>query len=234
MTQMPTADFSPHIRIEKNTKGRDFVVGDIHGHIDLFHEELSSEGFDPSRDRVFAVGDLIDRGPDSLACLDLLDKPWFYAVRGNHEQMMIEWAKCEGFPNWHAEFGDWLEGLSSSEIFQYVDQLQALPIAITLDGPDYSVGICHAEPCGFDWGKMISDPSCFQQMMWGRKILKGHEDPKPVEGIDITLHGHTPVLMMRRIGNRYFVDTGAGMGDSLTVRNIAELVKEYRDFQTLF
>ncbi|MGL9724118.1 metallophosphoesterase [Sodalis sp. (in: enterobacteria)] len=33
------------------------------------------------------LGDLIDRGPQSEACLPLLENPWFRSVRGNHEQM---------------------------------------------------------------------------------------------------------------------------------------------------
>ena len=65
--------------------------------------------------------------------------------------------------------------------------------------------------------------------MWGRKILKGEVDTRAVEGVDMTIHGHTPLPQVRRIANRYFVDTGAGDGERLTVRNIAELMKAYRD-----
>jgi serine/threonine protein phosphatase 1 len=81
---------------------------------------------------------------------------------------------------------------------------------------------------------MISDPNCYQQMMWGRKILRGEGHKGPVTGVDITLHGHTPVLEIRRIANRYFIDTGAGMGEHLTVRNIETLVTEYRNFKSLW
>lgn len=222
-----------HVTIPQNIQGRDFVVGDIHGHIDLFTQGLSYEGFDPNKDRVFSVGDLIDRGPDSLACLELLDKPWFFAVRGNHEQMMIDWADGEGHPNWCKEFGQWLEGLSPTEVSDRVEQLRALPIALTLEGSDYVVGICHAETCGTDWSVMIDDVSCHQQMMWGRKVLKGEGDLGVVKAVDITIHGHTPIGQIRRIDNRYFIDTGAGIGDYLTVRNIKELVQDYRDFSAL-
>ena len=202
-----------HVNVEENTVGRDFVVGDIHGHIDLLMEELSDEGFDKSKDRAFSVGDLIDRGPKSPDCLKLLDEPWFYAVIGNHEQMMIEWALGENYRTWQTEFGDWTRELTESQLMAWVARLQNLPISMTLSGPDYAVGICHAEPCGYDWDVMINDETCSQQMVWGRKILKGGADPRPVQGIDITLHGHTPVPDITRIGNRYFVDTGAGMGD---------------------
>jgi len=222
-----------HILISSNTRGRDFVVGDIHGHIDLFWDALSYEGFDPKQDRVFSVGDLIDRGPDSLACLKLLDKRWFYAVRGNHEQMMIDWAYGDGFDSWKHNFGGWTESMTAAQIATWVERLGNLPISMTVEGDDFSVGICHAEPSGFNWDKMISDSNCFQQMMWGRKLLRGEVDTRPVKGVDITVHGHTPVPNVRRIGNRHFIDTGAGIGDYLTVRNMENLFREYRDYAAL-
>ena len=77
-------------KFDANTKGRDFVVGDMHGFYDLFLAELDRYDFDPSCDRVFSVGDLIDKGPKSLDCLRLLKRPWFHAVRGNHEQMLLD------------------------------------------------------------------------------------------------------------------------------------------------
>ncbi len=223
-----------HCIIDKNEHGRDFVVGDIHGHFDLLMEELSYEGFDPKQDRVFSVGDLIDRGPASLNCLKLLDQPWFYAVRGNHEQMMIDWSTGASFPSWERNYGMWTRNMEPSDITEWVGRLQNIPIAMTIvmrvQNADCCVGICHAEPSGHNWTVMVNDPDCYQQMMWGRKVLRGDVDPKPVTGVDITVHGHTPVPRMQRIGNRFFIDTGAGDGDRLTVRKLSDLVQEYRDF----
>ena len=76
-------------KFDINVTGRDFIVGDLHGFLDLFQAELERHNFDPAFDRVFSVGDLIDRGPDSMGCLRLLKQPWFHAVRGNHEQMLL-------------------------------------------------------------------------------------------------------------------------------------------------
>ncbi|NOT83789.1 MAG: hypothetical protein HOP02_03200 [Methylococcaceae bacterium] len=71
-----------------NNQGTDYVVGDLHGCYQLLQDLLDKVNFDPACDRLISVGDLIDRGPDSLACLQLLAEPWFYAVRGNHEAML--------------------------------------------------------------------------------------------------------------------------------------------------
>ena len=68
---------------------RVFVVGDIHGEITMLNEKLAEIGFDKERDTLISVGDLIDRGEDSLACLALIQESWFKSVRGNHEDLMI-------------------------------------------------------------------------------------------------------------------------------------------------
>jgi serine/threonine protein phosphatase 1 len=73
-----------------NTQGKDYIVGDLHGCYALLERLLNEVQFAPAQDRLFSVGDLVDRGPDSLRCLQLLDEPWFYAVMGNHEEMLLE------------------------------------------------------------------------------------------------------------------------------------------------
>lgn len=65
-------------------------MGDLHGCYELLEQLLEEVAFNKTHDRLFSVGDLIDRGPNSLRCLDLLAEPWFYAVQGNHEFMMID------------------------------------------------------------------------------------------------------------------------------------------------
>jgi len=74
---------------EENKRGRDFVVGDLHGMYGTLQALLRYVDFQPETDRLFSTGDLVDRGPDSLKCLHLLEKPWFYPVLGNHDAMLI-------------------------------------------------------------------------------------------------------------------------------------------------
>lgn len=86
----------PVLKLPKNTKGRDFVVGDIHGAFDLLDKALEEVGFDPAKDRLISVGDLIDRGKNSRRCLDYLEQPWFYALRGNHEDIFMDMCYKDG------------------------------------------------------------------------------------------------------------------------------------------
>lgn len=76
-------------RMIANIRGRDLAVGDIHGHFQRLQQCLDAVGFDPAVDRLFSVGDLVDRGPHSEAALDWLAQPWFHAVQGNHEALAI-------------------------------------------------------------------------------------------------------------------------------------------------
>ena len=65
----------PFLRIPRNVSGRDFAVGDVHGHFSRLRQSLDRLGFDPALDRLFSVGDLVDRGPENEQVLDWLRQP---------------------------------------------------------------------------------------------------------------------------------------------------------------
>ena len=60
-------NLSPHL--ERNDTGRDLVVGDVHGHFATLRRALDELEVG-EHDRVFSLGDLVDRGPDSTAAKD--------------------------------------------------------------------------------------------------------------------------------------------------------------------
>ena len=76
-----------------------YVIGDIHGRLDLFtalktaiEEDDTARG--PAETTVLLLGDLVDRGPDSAGVVKLARK-WGKARRlrylaGNHEEMFLE------------------------------------------------------------------------------------------------------------------------------------------------
>ncbi|MCW8932721.1 MAG: metallophosphoesterase [Gammaproteobacteria bacterium] len=156
----------------KNNKGRDFVCGDIHGCFNLLEEKLSEVNFNPQRDRLFSVGDIIDRGIDSEKALDYLKKSWFYCIRGNHEQMLLDWS-TEDTPVYRNDAfrfhihngGIWIadflgvhiqklaDDVNSEELITdlypalnaWIDVLKNLPYAIEIKSRTKKVGIVHAE-----------------------------------------------------------------------------------------
>ena len=77
-----------HLEIDEDVNV--FVVGDIHGAYSLLKKKLKEIKFNFNSDLLIAVGDLIDRGPDSKKVVDLVKKYNYDCVMGNHELMCIE------------------------------------------------------------------------------------------------------------------------------------------------
>jgi bis(5'-nucleosyl)-tetraphosphatase (symmetrical) len=62
-----------------------WVVGDIHGCALEFGDLLDEIRFDPGRDELWSVGDLVNTGPDSLDTLRIWRDAGARAVVGNHD-----------------------------------------------------------------------------------------------------------------------------------------------------
>ncbi len=77
-----------------------FVVGDVHGHLDLLLRLLRDAGLFDARDRwagadarLWLLGDLVDRGPDGIGCVELAMRLEAEGVAdcllGNHEPLLL-------------------------------------------------------------------------------------------------------------------------------------------------
>jgi serine/threonine protein phosphatase 1 len=207
----------------KNESGRDFVVGDIHGCFGQLQDELNILNFDAEKDRLFCVGDLVDRGPESEDVVKWLNKPWLHSVRGNHEQMAIEtfrgdWDACNYFING----GQWFLGLTHEERAAYVDLFESMPLIIEVETSSGNIGIVHAEyPIGKwqDKSGFIADKSFQSALIWSRDRVS-FGDQSLVNGIDWIYCGHTPVNERTVFGNHVYLDTGAVFDGSLTIIEI--------------
>lgn len=209
-----------------NAVGRDFVVGDIHGEFHLVTNQLMDLEFDVTKDRLFSVGDLVDRGVDSKASLQWLSKRWLHAVRGNHEQMVID---SIDDPNMAAclyqNGGGWFFGLTEEEQMKYIAAFRKLPYAIEIDTPHGTVGIIHAECPYSDWDRFKANlPTASKQLLatciWARTKIE-YQDDLPVAGLHKLYVGHTPLKEVRELGNVVYLDTGAVFkGGKLTVLKI--------------
>lgn len=75
---------------------RTIFVGDVHGCIDEFNELLRKLSYDPKNDRLILLGDLIDRGPDSVAVVRKAREMQLECVMGNHEHKYVKWFRTQG------------------------------------------------------------------------------------------------------------------------------------------
>jgi len=219
---------TPLKTFEPNLKGRDFVVGDLHGMLPALVNMLANVQFDPENDRLFSVGDLVDRGPDSLGCLRLLREPWFHAVLANHEQMMLEafaggymgnfWIQNGGFWGFSAwddhEHPERAPQPESVELFSLLSLVDELPYMITINRPDgKKFHVLHAElpPGAFTTDSELSSPEKVRELattvssnggecfMWSR-FLFGQ-----FHGVNISQNVEK---VKRTIANKYRGGTG--------------------------
>jgi len=201
-------------RLPANLAGRDIIIGDLHGHTEILHRLLEQAKFDPSRDRVISTGDLVDRGPDSIGCLDFLNEPWFFAVRGNHEQnlaAMITTAAAtinrgqsvaDAIPDisdavarmsatW---FPQWLAGRTFDR--QYMDaiytRIMSLPHILVVGDGRQRFNVVHADlvEAGLasddqiDAAHGLQDSYCEQALLWSRTAYRCLQDGYDAPGLD--------------------------------------------------
>lgn len=200
-------------RFERNTRGRDIAVGDIHGHFSRLEARLIDVGFNPAVDRLFSVGDLVDRGPESEKALDWLSRPWFHAVRGNHEDIAIRYAK--GNPvdrvTYSRNGGDWFMALDEKQQQQFKTAFEVLPYAIEVDTKAGLVGLLHANCPVSDWADLeialMGSRYHRDKTIWDRSRIE-YEEHTHVTGIHAIIAGHTPVKRTLVLGNVHHIDTG--------------------------
>jgi serine/threonine protein phosphatase 1 len=222
---LPT--FESCIRLPCNVQGRDFVVGDVHGHFDLIKSLMQQVRFDPALDRLCAVGDLVDRGPQSHTVIEWLNQPWFFSVRGNHEQMVLDHDLGTGEADKHRRNGgSWFHDADLAVRKAVALTLQRLPYVLEIERPNGCIGIVHAEPpllAGQShWLDVLRNLSGEQggdvqqlarrQALYSRsRIERG--DESPVQGVEAIYVGHTSVPRPRWLGNVLYLDTGCSWAD---------------------
>ena len=218
-------------KLKKNTTGTDYFVGDIHGCYEQLMEALEKIKFNPDVDRLISVGDLVNRGPDSVKCLNLLKETWFHAVFGNHEDMMIksfrhEWSTY----NYVQNGGKWFFHLPYEEQEQLVLLADAkMTLVIEVETDIGIIGVIHANAPD-DWQKYhrlnndedFFDDNLVEDTIWGRRRIYGGQDGR-VNGIDYVIVGHTPVEDVTVLDNIVYIDTGAVYDGSLTILSVNEV-----------
>lgn len=208
-----------------------FVVGDIHGRIDLL-EQLLQRRPDAAQQLVF-LGDLVDRGEDSARVLervkDLCDQSdATLCLRGNHEQMLLDfledprgtgprWLSCGGLQTL-ASFGvgglsahsngDALEEaghkLEAAMPADLVNWLRDLPLI-------WQSGTLAAVHAAADPEKPMEDQE-EDSLLWGHGTFF---DTPRTDGLWV-VHGHTVVERPVFDQSRISIDTGAWYTGRLT------------------
>jgi serine/threonine protein phosphatase 1 len=213
---------------------RYYVIGDIHGRLDLYgamigaveQDAASADGRDV---RIILLGDLVDRGPDSAGVL-ARTRTWqqqrhVRVLAGNHEEMFLKsFSRPEALRHFlkHGGRETLLSyGFSSRQLRSLqLDELFALlPSLVPQSERDYiaafedmiiagDYAFVHA---GIDPARPI-DQQKRSDLLWIRERFLAHDGPLP----KVIVHGHTIFDRVMDCGNRIGIDTGAFRSGVLT------------------
>ncbi|MFD1216062.1 metallophosphoesterase [Microbulbifer celer] len=143
---------SVYWQVGRNTTGRDFVVGDLHGHHQQLLSNLNDLAFDGAKDRLFCVGDIIDRGPDSVELLEMIDQQVYFSILGNHEAMMIAgFEDATAVPLHYSNGGEWFYDLPYPLQQRLVEKVRQWPWAMEIATESGAIGLVHADVPDSSW-----------------------------------------------------------------------------------
>ena len=159
------------------------VIGDIHGCYDELQALLDKAGLS-SVDKIVAVGDIVDRGPETPEVLDFFQNTSHaQALMGNHERKHVRGNRGE-------------IQLAVSQLISRIQLADAYPNAVTwmsslplfLDLPEAIIVHGYIEP-GIPL--LEQNPSIICGTMGGERILRDHYDRPWYELYD----GNRPVIV---------------------------------------
>ena len=193
---------------------RRFAISDIHGCCKTFRELVDNQLQIRQEDKLYVLGDYIDRGPDSKGVIDYIlelqsEGYQVECLKGNHEEMMVNALEYTNLSSiWMRNGGNTtMDSFGVDRLIdipqKYWDFISQLKYYIELD--DYL--LVHA---GFNFqsDNMFEDRHA---MLW---IRRWHDeiDEKVLNGKTI-VHGHTPIstLEIRQMASEgKAVDIDAG------------------------
>ncbi len=228
-----------------------YVTSDLHGFpLEKFQEALDRVGF-TSEDFCFILGDVVDRGPESVKLLTwLMMQPNIQLILGNHEAMLLSCAFLFEH-GWNDALDDltedqfmlvmrWIQNGGDRTIQELsqcdeetlsliVDYLRDVPLydSVSVNGKDFY--LVHGGFGNFSPEKNIEDYSP-SDLLWARPKLEERYDPNI-----ITILGHTPTSTYGEAyaGKAIFtptwinIDTGAGWGGSPMLLRLDDMKEFY-------
>lgn len=162
-----------------------WIVGDIHGYKETFKLLINNLNLN-SGDIIICLGDMVDRGPDSVGVVNLfMRSDNLFSLRGNHEEMLlIDWKITNGFGEYSSE-GFWSSTIpllrgQKIDIMRYI---HCLPTEVVLD----KFRLVHAGYSDMPYSISL-DQQSDDERLWSRDIFTVNY---PFDEVRTIVVGHT-------------------------------------------
>lgn len=224
---------------------RAYVVGDIHGRLDLFEElihAIEQDDLDrgPATTMIILLGDLVDRGPDSAGVIERA-RHWQMTrpvriLAGNHEEMFLESFSDLNMLRHFLKHGG-RETVLSYGIDQKlynrcsIEEIQDLmrrhvPVADQIFLKSFEEYLVLGDYAFVHAGIVPEIPladQTRQDLLWIRDPFLGYADRHS----HFIVHGHTIVEEVEERSNRIGIDTGAYRFGRLTALVLEDKTRSY-------
>jgi serine/threonine protein phosphatase 1 len=201
-----------------------FVIGDIHGCLDMLQELIYKIKWDPAHDRLIFIGDYIDRGENSKGVIDFIlqlkeNSSLIQCLIGNHEQMFLDY--LSGVDPQSSLLNG---GFSTLKSYEEVRRSHNDPLIPSSHLQFFSTLLPMVEleqyyivHAGFRPHIKIQDQD-LNDMIWIREefIYSYYDFGK------VVIFGHTPLNSPLIMKNKIGIDTGAVFGNYLTCIELPE------------
>ena len=145
-----------------------WIIGDIHGYKETLESLIDNLNLG-LEDIAICLGDMVDRGPDSVGVVNLfMHEDNLYSLKGNHEEMLLmDWLKTDGFGN-YSDNGFWssIKSLSREDMQRVRKFISLLPTEIILD----KFRLVHAGYCDMPYMTSL-DQQTDNERLWSRDIF---------------------------------------------------------------
>ena len=225
---------TPHRFFAANPVGVDWGCGDLHGEFEALRASLASSRFNKAVDRLFLLGDIIDRGPESRALLEwVLATDWVHSVMGNHELMFIAGAEDHRNRYKHRGMGGgWAASLNETSYKNLATQCRyQLPLSMTLECENGQLGLVHAQSPFDDW-RTVQESSFSERFAiectWPWNRAQGKD--QTITGITAVVSGHIGTAEIIQKGNQVWIDILARTGQVplVPVHRVLERVEQVK------
>eukprot|EP00796_Vickermania_ingenoplastis_P008552 gene8552-5998_t len=162
----------PPLRRNGNGVARLIIVGDVHGCVDQLVALLNHVHFNKAQDRLLLVGDLVNKGPDSVGVIRLCQEMEALAVLGNHDMTLLDLcAAHRKKPFTDADLEDPVKRLAITFPANCEQYLRRLPHIVKI--PEFQLVVVHA---GIDPRKPLEEQSVYN-VLHMRRITDPPRNP---------------------------------------------------------
>jgi hypothetical protein len=159
-------------------------IGDIHGCREELIELLSETNYDEANDHIVAIGDIVNKGPNTLGVIDYLMSQNASSVRGNHEERIVPLAESGNFTEGYEDPNSSPEAIAQALTVEQLAYLQSFPHILRIGNLDAFKGETIVAHAGLVPGLSLSaqDPESVMNMRALNTRTLAVSDERAIQG----------------------------------------------------